>query len=208
MLETKLNISYWDSFANELKRDSQCCNWFKDKKKFWLSRPDLQVTTYLIYTLILGASNELKEIVIESGHQAETLFERVNDGYAELTVSKYKVDKLDTKLINIKWQKRKRKNSDFQKMLFTAIKENSVYINKYIFYQNQCISKLHLETASLTVHPVCSTIKTFNTEIVPWWCRPFLTMAVIIFALPNSDYFFNVPNSGSTLFWNKLHMYI
>ena len=69
-------------------------------------------------TLILGASNELKEIVIESGHQAETLFERVNDGYAELTVSKYKVDKLDTKLINIKykWQKRKRKNSDFPKM--------------------------------------------------------------------------------------------
>jgi len=34
---------------------------------------------------IIGASNELKEIVIESGHQAETLFERVNDGYAELT---------------------------------------------------------------------------------------------------------------------------
>jgi len=34
---------------------------------------------------IIGASNELKAIVIESGHQAETLFERVNDGYAELT---------------------------------------------------------------------------------------------------------------------------
>ena len=45
-----------------------------------------------LFDLILGASNELKEIVIESGHQAETLFERVNDGYAELTVSKYKFD--------------------------------------------------------------------------------------------------------------------
>ena len=37
---------------------------------------------------ILGASKELKEIVIESGHMAESLFERVNDGYSELTVSK------------------------------------------------------------------------------------------------------------------------
>ena len=36
---------------------------------------------------ILGASKELKEIVIESGHMAESLFERVNDGYHELTVS-------------------------------------------------------------------------------------------------------------------------
>merc|ERR1712223_2240480 len=34
---------------------------------------------------ILGASKELKEIVIESGHMAESLFERVNDGYHELT---------------------------------------------------------------------------------------------------------------------------
>merc|ERR1712223_1111573 len=34
---------------------------------------------------ILGASKELKEIVIESGHMAESLFERVNDGYTELT---------------------------------------------------------------------------------------------------------------------------
>ena len=36
---------------------------------------------------ILGASKELKEIVIESGHMAESLFERVNDGYQELNVS-------------------------------------------------------------------------------------------------------------------------
>jgi len=36
-------------------------------------------------TNILGASKELKEIVIESGHMAESLFERVNDGYHELT---------------------------------------------------------------------------------------------------------------------------
>ena len=36
---------------------------------------------------ILGASKELKDIVIESGHMAESLFERVNDGYTELTVS-------------------------------------------------------------------------------------------------------------------------
>ena len=35
---------------------------------------------------ILGASRELKDIVIESGHMAESLFERVNDGYTELTV--------------------------------------------------------------------------------------------------------------------------
>ncbi len=35
---------------------------------------------------ILNASNELKNIVIESGNMAESLFERVNDGYAELTV--------------------------------------------------------------------------------------------------------------------------
>merc|ERR1711953_1420797 len=34
---------------------------------------------------ILGASRELKDIVIESGHMAESLFERVNDGYTELT---------------------------------------------------------------------------------------------------------------------------
>jgi len=34
---------------------------------------------------ILGASKELKEIVIESGHMAESLFERVNTGYDELT---------------------------------------------------------------------------------------------------------------------------
>eukprot|EP00095_Tigriopus_kingsejongensis_P005181 maker-scaffold237_size242172-snap-gene-1.33 protein:Tk05181 transcript:maker-scaffold237_size242172-snap-gene-1.33-mRNA-1 annotation:"paramyosin " len=34
---------------------------------------------------ILGASNTLKDIVIESGHMAESLFERVNDGYKELT---------------------------------------------------------------------------------------------------------------------------
>lgn len=33
---------------------------------------------------LLGASKELKEIVIESGHMAESLFERVNDGYEEL----------------------------------------------------------------------------------------------------------------------------
>ncbi|TRY79211.1 hypothetical protein TCAL_10032 [Tigriopus californicus] len=36
-------------------------------------------------TNILGASNSLKDIVIESGHMAESLFERVNDGYKELT---------------------------------------------------------------------------------------------------------------------------
>jgi len=35
-------------------------------------------------TNILGASKELKEIVIESGHMAESLFERVNTGYDEL----------------------------------------------------------------------------------------------------------------------------
>ena len=37
-------------------------------------------------TNILGASKELKEIVIESGHMAESLFERVNTGYDELKV--------------------------------------------------------------------------------------------------------------------------
>ena len=36
----------------------------------------------------MGASKELKEIVIESGHMAESLFERVNTGYDELTVSR------------------------------------------------------------------------------------------------------------------------
>ena len=36
----------------------------------------------------MGASKELKEIVIESGHMAESLFERVNAGYDELTVSR------------------------------------------------------------------------------------------------------------------------
>ena len=36
---------------------------------------------------ILNASTELKEIVVESGHMAESLFETVNDGYQELTVS-------------------------------------------------------------------------------------------------------------------------
>lgn len=34
---------------------------------------------------ILGASTELKEIVVESGHMAESLFERVNDGHKDLT---------------------------------------------------------------------------------------------------------------------------
>ena len=34
---------------------------------------------------ILSANGDLKEIVIESGHMAETLFERVNDGYRDLT---------------------------------------------------------------------------------------------------------------------------
>ena len=37
---------------------------------------------------ILSSSDELKEIVIESGHMAESLMESVNDGYASLTVSK------------------------------------------------------------------------------------------------------------------------
>ena len=37
---------------------------------------------------ILGATTELKQIVIESGEMAETLFERVNDGYKELKVNK------------------------------------------------------------------------------------------------------------------------
>jgi hypothetical protein len=36
---------------------------------------------------ILGASDELKSIVIESGEMAESLFETVNDGYKELTAS-------------------------------------------------------------------------------------------------------------------------
>ena len=40
-------------------------------------------------TNILGASKELKEIVIESGHMAESLFERVNTGYDELKVYVY-----------------------------------------------------------------------------------------------------------------------
>ena len=35
---------------------------------------------------ILDASRELKSIVIESGEMAESLFERVNDGYKDLTV--------------------------------------------------------------------------------------------------------------------------
>ena len=34
---------------------------------------------------ILGANEDLKNIVIESGHMAESLFERVNEGYHELT---------------------------------------------------------------------------------------------------------------------------
>ncbi len=37
---------------------------------------------------LLGASAELKDIVMESGAMAETLFERVNDGYSQLTVRK------------------------------------------------------------------------------------------------------------------------
>ncbi len=37
-------------------------------------------------TKILGSQAELREIVSESGHIAETLFERVNEGYDELTV--------------------------------------------------------------------------------------------------------------------------
>jgi hypothetical protein len=36
---------------------------------------------------ILGASSELKEVVVESGNMAESLLERVNDGYKELTVT-------------------------------------------------------------------------------------------------------------------------
>ena len=64
---------------------------------------------------ILGASKELKEIVIESGHMAESLFERVNDGYHELTVSQnttyfytpiiYRMSKYSTLLI-IEFEKR------------------------------------------------------------------------------------------------------
>ena len=36
---------------------------------------------------ILGASTELKVIVKETGDTAESLFDRVNDGYTELTVN-------------------------------------------------------------------------------------------------------------------------
>ena len=35
---------------------------------------------------IMGANEDLKAIVIESGHMAESLFENVNDGYKDLTV--------------------------------------------------------------------------------------------------------------------------
>jgi hypothetical protein len=37
-------------------------------------------------TKILDSSKDLKNIVIESGQMAESLFETVNDGYRELTV--------------------------------------------------------------------------------------------------------------------------
>ena len=37
-------------------------------------------------TSLLGASKELKDIVLESGRMAENLFETVNDGYEEMTV--------------------------------------------------------------------------------------------------------------------------
>ena len=37
---------------------------------------------------ILQASTELKEIVVESGNMAESLFERVDSGYKELEVSR------------------------------------------------------------------------------------------------------------------------
>ena len=49
--------------------------------------------------MIIGASKELKEIVIESGHMAESLFERVNDGYHELTVSKKYMTNCSPKII-------------------------------------------------------------------------------------------------------------
>jgi hypothetical protein len=39
-------------------------------------------------TNILKASTELKEIVVESGNMAESLFERVDTGYKELEVKK------------------------------------------------------------------------------------------------------------------------
>ena len=35
---------------------------------------------------ILGASNELKEVVKESGDTAQNLFDRVDNGYSEITV--------------------------------------------------------------------------------------------------------------------------
>ena len=49
--------------------------------------------------MVIGASKELKEIVIESGHMAESLFERVNDGYHELTVSKKYMTNCTPKII-------------------------------------------------------------------------------------------------------------
>ena len=45
---------------------------------------------------ILTSSNELKEIVIESGHMAESLMESVNDGYQSLTVSLLYIKQLST----------------------------------------------------------------------------------------------------------------
>ena len=38
---------------------------------------------------ILQASSELKQIVVESGNMAESLFERVDSGYKELEVTKF-----------------------------------------------------------------------------------------------------------------------
>ena len=42
---------------------------------------------------ILQASSELKEIVVESGNMAESLFERVDSGYKELEVSQNLINK-------------------------------------------------------------------------------------------------------------------
>ena len=42
---------------------------------------------------ILQASSELKEIVVESGNMAESLFERVDSGYKELEVSQNLISK-------------------------------------------------------------------------------------------------------------------
>lgn len=54
----------------------------------------------LAETNILTSSNELKEIVIESGHMAESLMESVNDGYQSLTEELKGLSKVEQVLLD------------------------------------------------------------------------------------------------------------